>query len=223
VSEFEPDEGTEEPDEAEEETETAGEPAPEEEGDSAEQEQQPAEPSEPDALARITEIDKKLEGLRKHVATRMGVILGEDAQYYVEDPISRWSGVPGWMPPIDLPPDVAAELYHLLGMRSPTDLLPDPHSMECDECGGEGVNLTKSKVQGQTELPCVKCETRGWLPTDDARRAKGATVTNGLAPSYPPPSPVASAVPETQPDEDPRAVELRQLGYAVIPPYVTAS
>jgi hypothetical protein len=79
-----------------------------------------------------------------------------------------------------------------------------------------------SKVFGQTEMSCVKCNGLGWLPTDDARRPKGTTAANGVTATYPAPAQEASALPNTQAEEDPDVVRLRQLGYAIIPPYVAA-
>jgi hypothetical protein len=211
----------------EEEVTFTGEPAEDdtddgEDDETAEDEETEAEPAEADALARITEIDKKLEGLRKHVARRMSEILGDDAQYYVEDPISRWSGIPGWMPPIDVPPDVAGELYHLLGQHAPSDYQEDAHSAACRSCNGFGEVASGSKVIGQDRLTCVECTGMGWVPTDEARRPRAGAALNGPTIQSPAVSTVASVLPETPEDEDPRAVELRQLGYAVIPPYVAA-
>lgn len=179
-----------------------------------------AGPVEDDALARVQAIDKKLDGVRKYVARKMGEILGEDAQYYVEDPISRWSGIPGWMPPMDVPPDVAAELYHLLGQHAPSDYQADTHSQACEACNGFGEVATGSKLIGQDKLPCIECAGNGWVPTDDKRRTSAPVAANGLTPSYPPPSPLGSSVPDTPAEEDPEVIRLRQLGYAVIPPMV---
>lgn len=199
------------------------EPDTDEEHEDEEDEETPEEPAEADALARITEIDKKLEGLRKHVARRMSEILGDDAQYYVEDPISQWSGIPGWMPPMDIPPEVAAQLYHLLGQHAPADYQEDTHSQACRSCNGFGEVASGSKVIGQDRLTCVECAGMGWVATDDARRPRSGTAANGLSASVPPVSEAASAVPETSWDDDPRVVELRQLGVAVIPPYVPSA
>ena len=66
-----------------------------------------------------------------------------------------------------------------LPVLSPDQLKPDKYSRMCEDCNGEGVTDTRSKVLGQTELPCLDCGGKGWIPIGDERRGRAAAVVNG--------------------------------------------
>jgi hypothetical protein len=210
VTEFEPDE----PDADEDD------PSEDDEPDEAEQEPEPEQDDALDTEAQAAEIGKKLDGLGKHVAKRMGDILGDDAALYAPCPACTPWQTPGWVPPVDPPPDVQAALLHYMGQNAPSDYQADTHSTVCPSCNGFGEVATGSKVFGQQNLTCVECAGNGWQPTDEKRAPKFGAASNGPAPTYPPPSAVASALPDLPVEEDPEVIRLRQLGYAVIPPMV---
>jgi hypothetical protein len=212
VTELEPDE----PDADEDD------PSEDDEPDELEQEPEPEQDDALDTEAQAAEIGKKLDGLGKHVAKRMGDILGDDAALYAPCPACTPWQTPGWVPPVDPPPDVQAALLHYMGQRAASDLLPDPHSERCPECNGEGANEMPTNVAEQKVATCVKCSGKGWLALDAARGGAPSVATNGPAPTYPPPSAVASALPDLPVEDDPRVTELRQMGYAVIPPMTVA-
>lgn len=199
-------------------------PEPEPEPDEADVplEEPPEPPSEPETQARMEEIGKALDKLQKHVAKRLGEILGDDAPFYVPCELCTPFQTPGMRPPIDPPPDVAAALWHLLGQHSPTDYQADTHSTVCSRCAGFGEVATGSKVPGQTQLPCVECKGLGWTPTDDARAPGFGTVANGPTPLYPPPSPDVSALPAPDEPDPPEVTALKAKGYTIIRPFVPA-
>lgn len=73
-----------------------------------------------------------------------------------------------------------------------------PDLEPCPDCAALGLMRTGSKVEGQNLLPCPKCNGAGYTQVIAA------------------PVPHLTAVPT---GEDPRATELRNAGYVVVPPY----
>jgi hypothetical protein len=187
----------------------------------------PQEPQEPPAVpeseARIEQISGQLEKLNRHVAKRLGEILGDDAPFFETCEICSFSNTPGMRPSGPLPAEVQAAVYAALGQKTLDDLLDDPHSEVCNECGGKGSVKTRSEVEGQSALPCVKCGALGWLPTDSARGIRPGTAPNGVQPQALE-SAGGNAPQATPPAElDPRVAELQREGFVVIAPYVATS
>lgn len=222
MTEFEPDEGTEEPDEEQTEEPDEETTAPDEETTAPDEQADEAEDEGADALAQKAKMDAYSVRALKYLSKNMSELLGDEAIDYTECPACNYTNTPGFLHVSPCPPELMGFVYDWALGPKPEDLKDDPHSKECDECAGNGKNATKSKVQGQDNLPCVKCNGIGWLPTDDARRPHSSVVPNGPTPLYPPPSSVASGVPVVQAEEDPEVQRLRQLGYAVIPPMTVA-
>jgi hypothetical protein len=218
VAKYEADEGTEENDESEPDDAEQTEPEPEPDDTEPEPEPEPDAAPEADSYARVEEIGKQLDKLRQHVAKRLGAILGDDAPFYTECELCTPFGVPGFRPPVDLPPEVQGALYHLLGQHAPSDYQPDKHSTGCPSCNGFGEVATGSKIIGQDRLPCVECNGNGWQATDDARRSKIGAALNGPTPAEPAPAYAASVVPDISQEDEAEVARLRGLGYAVIPP-----
>jgi hypothetical protein len=216
---FEPDDGTEEP---EPEQPNPEQPAPDEP-------EQPEPDTEPDteqqevlaveSAKRVEKIGKQLDTLRDHISKRLDVILGADAEFYIPCELCTPFRVPGWRPPVELPVDVQNALWTLLGQKTQDNYRDDPHTEECVTCGGEGVVKTRSKVDGQRLLPCVECNALGWLPTDPARSPSYGRALNGADTPSEPVAPFASVVPDLSMEELAEIDRLKQLGYAVIPPY----
>lgn len=171
---------------------------------------------EPSSFARMEEIGKKLDLLQKHVAKRMGEILGDDVALFEICEICSFSNTPGWRPSGPLPDDVVTAIRHALGQAAPSDYLPDTHSQVCPECAGWGQVASGSKVQGQDLLSCKNCNGMGWKATDEARQPN----YNGQAPTTPAGQFEAVAPP---PETDPAvaaALELvREAGFTAVPPY----
>ncbi len=193
---------------------------PEQDGDEDEDEddEEPEQTQQaPESSAVIEEIGKKLDQLNKHVAKRMGDILGEDAQLYRPCMCSELFQTPGWLPPIDPPPDAQAFMHHWMGEHAISDFKPDNFSRVCDVCGGLGMTATGSQVQGQQTLPCIPCKSLGWVPVGPEREGPGAYTpptapqTNGVT-ATPPIQPVQAA-------DTPEIAALKQAGYTVIAPF----
>lgn len=215
----EPDETTTaEPDETDDDDDAAG----DDETDETDETDAPEPAPEPESQAVMEEIGKKLEALTKTVATRISTILGDQAlDFEVCDLCSYW-GTPGWRHSGQLPADLTEHLLHLLNQRAPGDYRVDPHSRQCETCGGEGVVDTRSKVPGQNLLPCVECNANGWIATDDERRPKLLSLANG--PTFTPgaAAPADAAMTPTPPAEPPQVAELRAQGYVIVPPITMA-
>ena len=198
------------------------EPDTDEDAEDEETEQEQEQESDVDSSAKMKQLDAYAIRARKYLAKNMGEVLEEAANEYTECPFCNFTNTPGFVHMSPCPPELLGVVHQWTNTASPADLTPDPHSEECPECGGHGKNLMPTKVPEQAEAVCVKCKGNGWLPIDAARGGGPGTASNGLTAVYPPVSEVASAVPETSWDDDPRVIELRQLGVAVIPPYVPA-
>lgn len=201
------------------------EPEPDDGDDGDDGESTPAEPEahvEPGQTPEdVEKIGKALTSLQKHVARRMGEILGEAAQGYVTCELCTPFDTPGWRPDIDLPDDVRDALRFLLGASMVADLRNDPHSITCAECGGLGQVLTGSQVADWYAITCARCQGRGWEATDEVRAYAGVTVANGPAPaSVTEGAPVnVVAAPENL---SPAAQAAKDEGYIVIPRAVPA-
>lgn len=226
MSDHEPDNMPDEPDVTlPDEPAPTQEPTPEPEPDVPLPEPEPepeAEPQEPSSFARMEEIGRKLDGLQKHVAKRLGEILGDDVALFEECEVCSYSNTPGWRPRGPYPVEVANTVMAVLGRADEAEYKADEHSQTCAECGGYGQVASGSKVQGQDLLPCVRCDSRGWTPTDEKRQSPWQLAANGAAP---PPSPVADlapAAPELSPEDAAEVAALKEKGYTVIAPFVPA-
>lgn len=176
------------------------------------------DPEQQESQARMEDVGKKLDGLTKHVAKRMGEILGEDATLYQPCPCCTNFQTPGWVPPIDPPADVRAEIAHYMGQFAETDYKPDNYSRVCDECGGLGETLTGSKVPNQGTLTCIPCKGRGWVPVGAERGGAGPIPdmpTNGDALHSPEGELLTPAV---SPQDSEEVAALKARGYVVISP-----
>jgi len=89
--------------------EPATEPEPEPDEEAVEDEEPAAPAEEPESFAIMEERGKQFDQLRKHVATRVGKILGDDAAMVAECPFCSYYNMPGWVPVIDHPADLQAQ------------------------------------------------------------------------------------------------------------------
>lgn len=177
-------------------------------------------PDAPETQAMLEERGKRFEKLSQHVAKRTGEILGDDVQIVQECPCCTYWGMPGWIPTVNPPQDLAAVLLHYLGQHAPTDYRPDTHSKACEACGGMGEVASGSRVFGQERLPCVECASNGWVATDDERRSRLLSLRNGEHPPTFPAAPADAAMSPNAEPEPPEAAELRARGYIVMPPII---
>ncbi len=185
----------------------------------------PAEPQddEPSSLANVEAIGKKLDLLSKHVAKRMGEILGDDANEFEECEVCTFWGTPGWRHKGPLPSAVEDVLKVALGGHASAEYRPDEYSRECDRCNGLGVVLTGSKVLGQETLQCMKCHGMGWQPIGNERATGAFAYQNGPAAAPPPVLTPAAAAPPESPEIAAAKALLTGAGWMAFPPIVTAA
>jgi hypothetical protein len=197
--------------EPEPETSDAPEPAPE-------PEPEPEPDTEPESGAMMEAMGKQLDQLQKHVATRIGKILGDQATEWEECEVCSYWGTPGWRHKGPLPSEVEDVVRAALGQHSLAALKKDQYSDVCTKCDGEGFVSTGSKVPGQQELPCLNCKGLGWVPTPDGQRSGGIFTPNGPQLAAVPPT-VAAQPAEPDP---PEVAALKAQGYMVIAPFQPA-
>lgn len=202
-----------------------GEPAPEAEpapdvepepepGDKPEPEPEPEPtPAVPEGVKTPEEIEaiyKDAASLKKHVATRVGKIMGDDATAMIECPACS-DFLPGWLfhPSVQpLEDDVKAALYHLLGQHAPGDYKPHPAFAKCDACNGLGVVSTGSQRAGAETVGCPSCAELGYTQNLSAQ----IKPANGAEPA---PVPIVTG-PTQIPDEmTPEAAAAQRQGYIV--------
>lgn len=176
-----------------------------------------------DSYALSEEIGKKLDGLQKHVAKRLGEILGDQVQVLEECEVCSFTNTPGWRAKGPYPDPVEQAVRMVLGMRGPADYKPDNYSHVCEACVGLGETVTGSKVLGQETLPCIDCKARGWVPVGPERAGPTYGSGNGQTPAFgPSPIDAAAILPPGEPDP-PEVDALKALGYTVIRPFVPTS
>lgn len=164
---------------------------------------------------QMEEIGKKLDGLNKHVAKRLGEILGDDATLFEVCEVCSATNTPGYRLSGPYPPEVEAAVRHVMGQHSPTDYSPDSYSRKCDKCNGLGATASGSLVPGQDTLPCFDCKARGWVPVGTERSGLSVVPPSGgdgggeQAPPFVP-APVESDTPEV--------AALKAQGYVIIAP-----
>ena len=200
------------------EPETAPEPEAEPEAE-PEQQPEPAEPEpepepEPEQPKSDTEIEldavyTKLETRAKNYVKSVSEILdGHDVPVALCELCS--DAFPGmrWVQPAD---DAHAAMIAVSGSDAASSPLEDdPDGELCDRCKGWGWTKLPSRVPGNEQRVCRKCNGAGWL---DRNPQSGA-------PQAPTPEPVngeASPLPGV-PENDPSVVDLRSRGFTVIPP-----
>lgn len=178
----------------------------------------PDEERDPEAV--MEEIGKKLDTLTRTVATRISSILGDVAVDFTPCEMCGYFNTPGWRYGGPLPADLTEQLLHLLNQHAPSEYIADTHSTACSHCNGLGMVLSGSKAQGQEILPCIECESLGWLPTDDARRRGRLSLANGEHSPGMPPSGADAAMSPALAADSPEIRALKEQGYVVIPPMV---
>ena len=180
-------------------------------------------PAEPGNLSAQTitpeEIEKRykaLDGLRAHVAKRIGVILEEDANDLIPCPLCV-TVAPGWM----YPPNVVAleeqqleALRLLLGLRNEGELSAHPAFKQCDACHGYGRVKTGSERMEYRYADCPTCASLGYR-----QDLSGQIIPNGTQPT--PDQPVITG-PTVIPDElPPELAHYKEQGWLIAPPMVT--
>ncbi len=196
-------------------------------------EQDDAGELEPDALAppedlgaesgaAMEKMGKSLDALQRHVARRIGEILGDDAGEWEECEICNYWNTPGWRHKGPLPSEVEDVVRVALGGHGLTEYLEDEYSRACEKCNGIGFVLTGSKAAGQETLQCLICKGMGWVAVGDERRTGAFATPNGSQASQP--APLAQQQPAVA--ETPELAAARELlqgaGWMAFPPIVAA-
>ncbi len=187
-----------------------GEAEAEEEG---EQETEAAEQQEPQAQALSEkDVEKRIEKLsreRERHEKRLQEILESDVSMLVACPLCT-PITPGYVMTTPDVPERFPAVRAFIGDAEPRDLRADSKATRCETCDGWGFVDTGSRVQGQSELPCVDCGGKGWT---------GERVPAGQPPAYVPPTPLGANGPpttEVAPPDPPEVADLKAKGYAVI-------
>jgi hypothetical protein len=168
----------------------------------------------------MEERGKKFDQLTKHVAKRTGDILGDDAGMVAECPFCSYYGMPGFVPVIDHDADLQAQVLHAFKLSAPSDYQKDSYARMCDKCNGLGETLSGSRVPGRERIPCIECQSRGWVPVGAERAGGTSAIPNGQAATYPPPADEGAPTFMPTGDEPPEVAALRAQGYLVAPPVV---
>jgi hypothetical protein len=156
---------------------------------------------------------KAIDKLREHVANRVGVILGEDAQVLLPCPACG-DEIPGFVWPPDaapVPPEKIGALSAYIGLPDLNVLENALDAIPCPDCRARGEVKTGSLVPGQTTKMCSRCVGKGWI-------GSGSFVSpeTGAGNGSPVETPAFTAPVETA--LPPEAEALRRQGFLVIPP-----
>jgi hypothetical protein len=156
---------------------------------------------------------KMIETLRKHVAGRLGDIMGDEAVFLIPCPVCG-DGFPGHV----FPPDVAPPDPETIGAVSAYIGLPDLTQLEdaldaipCPDCRARGEVKTGSLVPAQTTKMCSRCVGKGWI-------GSGSFVSPETGTKNGSPTEQTTYVPPTETALPPEAEALRRQGFLVIPP-----
>lgn len=217
VEQAEPEAEQVEPDEELEEQPVEEEAEPEDE-EHAEEDVQPEQPAGM-TESEIKQAQKKLDDLRKHVAKRMGDILGDDATIYTPCVICGET-TPGWMlPPQLAPPDpeTVATLRVYIGMPNLDQFEQAPDATGCPDCKAMGWVKTGSTVENFTVKQCSRCAGKGYIGTGITVLPETGFAANGATD----PAPVAAA-PPLETDLPPELEAYRQQGWMIVAPFSAA-
>lgn len=179
---------------------------------------EPEPDTQPSTEAVSEEIGKKLDALQKHVAKKMGDILGEDVTMFEVCEVCSYTNTPGWRLSGPYPPDVEMAVRHAMGQHAPAEYKKDGYSRVCDLCNGLGEVSTGSLVPGQDTIICMGCRNKGWIAVGPERGGSPLVVQPG--------DKITTAlndgtfdVVEVLPDLDsPEVAALKEKGYIIIPP-----
>lgn len=109
---------------------------------------------------------RKLDKLRKDVATRVSNILEDEAVNLMECPLCA-AVAPGylWSPDVaSLHEDQVTAIRLLLNLPVATDYKQSEAFRVCDKCDGLGRVRTGSKVQNHEIAECPRCFAKGYIP-----------------------------------------------------------
>lgn len=121
------------------------------------------------AEKEAAKVREKLDAEAERHRTRLAEILREDVLSLVPCELCR-ADLAGWVETATpLPDEVKQRVRIQIGDREPENWQKDTHSERCGVCDGLGEVQTGSRVHGQEVMPCVECQGKGWVATDDKR------------------------------------------------------
>jgi hypothetical protein len=126
----------------------------------------------------------------------------------------------GWVDLKQISDEVKQRVRVMIGDREPVKREHDRYSRRCEACNGEGEVETGSKVSGQSNLPCIDCGSKGWVPVGP-ERAPGrpaVQVAPAAANGQTTPEPAPVGAPALSPEEQAAYDLLRGRNFAVIAP-----
>lgn len=189
--------------------------------DEPDEDEQPPEQQEQqadtEALSEAT--GKKLDALQKHVARKMGDILGEDVTLFEVCEVCSYTNTPGWRLSGPYPPEVEAAVRGVLGMHGLSEYKTDTYSRVCDVCDGLGRTSTGSRVQGQETQVCVDCKSRGWLAVGPERGGAPLVVSQGDQITNEANGQTLDVIEVQAQLDTPEMAALRADGWVLVPPF----
>jgi hypothetical protein len=163
---------------------------------------------------------ERLDAEAERHRTRLAEILQEDVLTLVPCELCR-ADLAGWVETtVPLPDEVKQRVRVQIGDREPENWQKDTHSDRCGVCDGLGEVQTGSRVHGQEVMPCVECQGKGWVATDDKR-------LGFRPPALPSPPPAGAAEegngavvshPALSSEDQAEVARLRSKGIVVIVP-----
>jgi hypothetical protein len=216
--------GQPEPEMPEEGTESAPEPAEAPgEGDGPGEGDEPAEapfdapvqrtgPSSEKGIERV--FDRLGKEAKRHRG-RVADIMEDDATLLLACPLCD-PLIPGFIMPTPDVPERFPAVREFMGESPKRELRDAPDAHTCEGCEGFGNVASGSKVEGQIEVVCKRCNGKGW---EGPRAEQPAPVVALPALATSPTGQQVATIGEPEP---PEVAAVKAMGYQVIPPFKPA-
>lgn len=179
----------------------------------------PQEPA-PKTDREMEAVFKKLDKLRKDVATRVSNILEDEAVNLMECPLCA-AVAPGylWSPDVAaLHEEQVAAIRLLLNMPVATDYKQSEAFRVCDKCDGLGRVRTGSKVQNHEIAECPRCFAKGYIPAPVQLVENGNGHAHEQDASLTGPTVYGNEVPQADPNTAALIESLKDRGYMIVEP-----
>jgi hypothetical protein len=175
----------------------------------------PVQRTGPSSEKGIEKVFDRLGKEAKRHRDRVSEIMEEDATLLLACPLCD-PLIPGFVMPTPDVPERFPAVREFMGEAPKRELLPAGDAHTCGVCDGYGVVASGSKVEGQIEVVCKRCNGKGW----DGPRAEQLTLPERLGVTYPTTNgPDVATATEVEP---PEVAAVKAMGYQVIPPFKPA-